>query len=132
MGQGTNAAMNRALLLEPAGSDYARLSRRIRQAGLLERRHGYYALRIGAVAAVMAAAWTVFALLGESWWQLLVAVVLAGAFTQVGFLGHDAGHRQIFRSRRANDGLSYCETTVLRSYWQALRYLHAVGAEAAA
>ncbi|GAA3450219.1 acyl-CoA desaturase [Dactylosporangium matsuzakiense] len=29
--------------------------------------------------------------------------MLAVLFTQVGFLGHDAGHRQIFRSRRAND-----------------------------
>jgi hypothetical protein len=37
-----------------------------------------------------------------SWWQLAVAVFLAIMFTQVGFLGHDAGHRQIFRSRKAN------------------------------
>jgi fatty acid desaturase len=32
-------------------------------------------------------------------------VFLAVAFAQVGFLGHDAGHRQVFRSRRANDVL---------------------------
>ena len=31
-----------------------------------------------------------------------MAVFLAVMFTQVGFLGHDAGHRQVFRSRRAN------------------------------
>jgi fatty acid desaturase len=99
----TDAAGGRAVLMEPAGSDYARLSRQIRQAGLLNRRRGYYALRMGLIAAVLAGAWTVFGLLGRSWWQLLVAVVLAVAFTQVGFLGHDAGHRQIFRSRRAND-----------------------------
>jgi fatty acid desaturase len=105
----TDATLGRALSADSAagsdaaGSDYARLSRRIRQAGLLERRRGYYAMRIGVLFAVLAGAWTVFALLGRSWWQLLVAVVLAGAFTQVGFLGHDAGHRQIFRSRRAND-----------------------------
>ena len=41
-------------------------------------------------------------LIGDSWWQLLVAVFLALVFTQIGFLGHDAGHRQIFGSRRAN------------------------------
>ena len=32
-----------------------------------------------------------------------MAVYLAAVFGQVGFLGHEAGHRQIFRSRRAND-----------------------------
>ena len=31
-----------------------------------------------------------------------MAAFLAVMFTQVGFLGHDAGHRQIFGSRRAN------------------------------
>jgi fatty acid desaturase len=43
------------------------------------------------------------AILGESWWQLVVAAYLAVVFTQIAFVGHDAGHRQIFRSRRAND-----------------------------
>src|SRR5204863_2033737 len=51
---------------------------------------------------LLAAAWTVFALLGGSWWQLAVAAFLAVVFTQIGFIGHDAGHRQIFRSKRAN------------------------------
>jgi fatty acid desaturase len=40
--------------------------------------------------------------LGDSWWQLFVAAFLAFVFTQLGFIGHDAGHRQIFRTRRAN------------------------------
>jgi fatty acid desaturase len=44
-----------------------------------------------------------FAVIGESWWQLLTAAYLAIVFTQLAFVGHDAGHRQIFRSRRAND-----------------------------
>jgi fatty acid desaturase len=35
--------------------------------------------------------------------QLVTAAYLAAAFTQLAFVGHDAGHRQIFRSRRAND-----------------------------
>jgi fatty acid desaturase len=41
-------------------------------------------------------------LIGDSWWQLATAAYLALVFTQLGFLGHDAGHRQIFRSVRAN------------------------------
>jgi fatty acid desaturase len=49
---------------------------------------------------LLAGGWTVFALLGRSWWQMLVAVFLGIMFTQTGFIGHDAGHRQISGSRR--------------------------------
>ena len=34
-------------------------------------------------------------------------------FTQLGFLGHDAGHRQIFSSRRANDSVGLLAGTLL-------------------
>ncbi len=87
------------------GSDYAELSRLVKSAGLLDRRPAYYRVRIAVALLAYAAGWTAFALLGPSWWQLAVAVFLAAAFTQVGFLGHDAGHRQVFTSRRANDRL---------------------------
>jgi fatty acid desaturase len=82
------------------GSDYAQLSRQIKQAGLLKRRPGYYIWKIAATAVLLAAGWAVFVLVGDSWWQLGVAAFLAVMFTQVGFLGHDAGHRQVFGSRR--------------------------------
>jgi fatty acid desaturase len=38
---------------------------------------------------------------GASWRQLAFAAHLAVVFTQLAFVGHDAGHRQLFRSRRA-------------------------------
>jgi fatty acid desaturase len=85
------------------GSDYAALSRLIRQDGLLNRRPGYYAVKITVMAVLYAAGWAVVVVLGGSWYQLLAAVYLAVIFGQLGFLGHEAGHRQIFRSRRAND-----------------------------
>ncbi len=84
------------------GSEYAELSRQVRQAGLLDRRPRYYAVKILFTIALLAAGWVTFFLVGDSWWQLAVAAFLAIMFTQVGFLGHDAGHRQIFRSRRTN------------------------------
>jgi fatty acid desaturase len=83
-------------------SDYSELCRRIKQAGLLRRRPAYYAAKIASTAVLLAAGWTAFLLLGDSWWQLVTAVFLAFAFTQIAFLGHDAGHRQIFGTRRAN------------------------------
>jgi len=83
-------------------SDYSELSRRIKQAGFLRRRPAYYAAKSASTAVLLAAGWTAFFLLGDSWWQLVTAVFLAFAFTQIAFLGHDAGHRQIFGTRRAN------------------------------
>jgi fatty acid desaturase len=85
------------------GSDYSELSRLVKAAGLLDRRTGYYAIRTATVLALYAGGWAAFALLGHSWWQLAVAVGLAVVFTQVGLLGHDAGHRQVFQRRPGND-----------------------------
>lgn len=89
--------------MRTVGSEYAELSRRVRAAGLMDRRPRYYRMRIALCAAALAAGWTAFALLGASWWQLAVGAFLAVVFTQIGFLGHDAGHRQVFGGRRAND-----------------------------
>jgi fatty acid desaturase len=84
-------------------SEYTQLSRQVKQAGLLERRRGWYAAKIGLNLALLAGGLVAFAILGESWWQLVTAAYLAVVFTQLAFVGHDAGHRQLFRSRRANN-----------------------------
>ena len=84
-------------------SEYTLLSRQLKQAGLLDRRRGWYAARIGLNLALLAVGLAAFVLLGDSWWQLPTAAYLAVVATQLTFVGHDAGHRQIFRSRRAND-----------------------------
>jgi fatty acid desaturase len=71
--------------------------------GLLGRRYRYYAVKAGVLATALAAVWVGFALLGDHWAQLGVAAGLAVVLTQVVFLSHDAAHRQIFRSNRANE-----------------------------
>jgi fatty acid desaturase len=100
------------------GSDYAELSRRVKRAGLLDRRPAYYAAKTTLTIVLLAAGWTAFLLLQDSWWQLATAVFLAFTFTQIGFLGHDAGHRQVFRTRRANGaaGLAFGNLLIGLSY----------------
>ncbi|WP_433565792.1 fatty acid desaturase family protein [Nocardia sp. CA-151230] len=84
------------------GSEYAALLRRVRQAGLLQRRTRYYGWKTGFTAMAFAAGWAALWVFGDSWWQLGTAVFLAAVFAQLAFLGHDAGHKQIFRTGRAN------------------------------
>ena len=91
--------------MRQSGSEFAELSRIVRQAGLLRRRRGYYVLTGGLTIAAFASAWVVFGVVGNSWWQLFVAAFLALVCTQLSFIGHDAGHKQIFRGRRANDAV---------------------------
>jgi fatty acid desaturase len=105
---GTASAVSRSARLVSApsapqrGSEYAELSRQVKEAGLLERRPVYYAWKITVTIGLLAAGWAAFVAVGNSWWQMAVAAFLAVIFTQIGFLGHDAGHRQVFGTRRAN------------------------------
>ncbi|MFE3189866.1 fatty acid desaturase family protein [Nocardia sp. NPDC059240] len=92
---GTAAASTR-------GSEYATLMRRIRQAGLLDRRMRFYGWRSAVTATAFVGGWAALWLIGDSWWLLGVAAFLAMVFAQLAFLGHDAGHQQIFGTKRAN------------------------------
>jgi fatty acid desaturase len=85
------------------GSDFARLSRRVADAGLLRRRPGYYTVRLTLVGLALAGGWTAFFALGESWWQLAVAAFLGLVFGQLALAAHDLAHRQVFSGRRASE-----------------------------
>ncbi|MFF5261468.1 fatty acid desaturase family protein [Actinomadura viridis] len=86
----------------PGTSDFGPLARRVREAGLLERRRGYYARAMGLNLAATAGTWAAVAWAGGSWWVLVLAVPLALLSGRTAFLGHDAGHRQIAASHRVN------------------------------
>ncbi|MEU0379181.1 acyl-CoA desaturase [Streptomyces cyaneofuscatus] len=86
-----------------AGSDFARLSKKIAEQGLMARRPGYYAARIAAVTVLTVGGWTAFVLVGASWWTLAIAAFLAVVFGQVALLAHDIAHRQVFRLRKASE-----------------------------
>ena len=82
--------------------DYCALVEEVRTAGLMTPRPWFYAVKMSLTIVALAAGWVAFSLVGDSWNTLGIAVVLAVAFTQVVFFGHDAGHQQIFASRRVN------------------------------
>jgi hypothetical protein len=89
-----------------AGSSFTALTRSIHEMGLMRRRYGYYWTKLISAVLILAA-WVVgFILIGDSWWQLANAGLLAVLMTQIAFLGHDAAHRQIFKSGRWNDWVS--------------------------
>lgn len=85
-----------------AVSDFTELAHAVQAAGLMARRPGHYAARLSGAVVAMAGLVAAVVLVGDSWWQVVVAVVAAVVLTQVAFLGHDAAHRQIFASGRAN------------------------------
>jgi fatty acid desaturase len=89
-----------------ARSLYTELASEIRDSGLLSRRYVYYWSRIAVTVSAFAGLWVGFFLLGDSWFQLLLAGAMGIVMTQFGFLGHDAAHRQMFRSAAWNTGAS--------------------------
>jgi fatty acid desaturase len=100
------------------GSDFAVLNRRIAEAGLLERRPAYYAVRLGVVAATLIGGWAAFVLIGASWWTLAVAAFLGMVFAQLGLVAHDVAHRQVFRTKKPSErvGLIAANVGVGMSY----------------
>ncbi len=82
------------------GSDFAVLSRRIIDAGLMRRRPAYYVLRLSVVTLMLVGGWAAFFVIGSSWWQMITAVFLALTFAQVALVAHDLAHRQVFRTKR--------------------------------
>jgi fatty acid desaturase len=97
----------------PAPVDFGVLAKQVREAGLLDRRFGYYAIMIPLTIAAFAVGFAALIFIGSSWWVLAVAAFLGLTFTQLGFVGHDAGHHEVFRSRRANRLLGLAVGNVL-------------------
>src|SRR5919106_1497588 len=79
------------------------VARSAAEAGLLERRPAYYAVRLSVVAAMLAGGWAAFVLIGASWWTLTVAALLGIVFSQVALVAHDLAHRQVFRTKKPSE-----------------------------
>ncbi|GAA4267469.1 acyl-CoA desaturase [Frondihabitans peucedani] len=84
-------------------STYTALLARVREAGLLKRRTGFYIAMFAVVTACLAGAVAGSFLLGDSWFQLLIAAGIGIIFTQYAFLAHETAHRQVFESGKTSD-----------------------------
>lgn len=107
---------------------YANLKALVKEQGLLKRQPRYYAYAFAEPLIGLAASVT-FLLLVESFWlQLLNAMFLSLVFVRMGFVMHDAGHRQIFTKPRPNDfaGLIYANLLLGSSIsgWRIRHNLH--------
>ncbi|WP_432514410.1 fatty acid desaturase family protein [Kineococcus sp. SYSU DK001] len=109
-------------------SSYTALAQRVREAGLLDRRRGYYWRRIAAAVLTLVALAALVQVVGDSWWQLLLAPLVALTLSQVAFLGHDAAHQQIFTSPRwnavASRGLASLLAGLSHGWWTGKHNVH--------
>lgn len=87
-------------------NDYFDLTTRVKEAGLLERSASSYIPRTIVLSLSFAAAVGLLVLVGQSWWQLAVAVLFGVLFTQAAFISHDAAHQQVFNRGRKNEWLA--------------------------
>jgi len=98
-----------------AGS-YTDLRDRIRSAGLLDPTPIFYTLFVAGALLLAFGAIAAIILVGNSWWVIGIAALLPFATLQFAFIGHDGGHRQIFRSTKANDWLVLLTSTVFMGF----------------
>ena len=89
------------------GNQYAeafhQLTTEANGAGLMRRRYGFYWSMMLFWTLVTAAVLVGVALLGDTWFQLVLAALLGLAMAQLAFLGHEAAHQEIFASQGWNE-----------------------------
>ena len=82
---------------------YPELRRIIKKQGLLDKQPAYYTFKILSTLALLGLSITFLVFVNNFWIQMANAAFLALVFGQIGFVGHDAGHRSVLRSVRGND-----------------------------
>ncbi len=86
----------------PSGSDFAPLLAAVGRAGLLRRRRRRYSVIIATDVIAFVTVWALVYVVGNTWWQMFLALP-AGVFSvRMLFLGHDLGHQQVARTKRVN------------------------------
>jgi fatty acid desaturase len=81
--------------------------------GLLARRPGWYILSMATNLLAIAATVTAMVFVGDSWWNIALALPLAVLWSRTAFFGHDAGHAQISGDRRVSRAVGFFHSNLL-------------------
>lgn len=94
-------------------SNFNEVLSQVKDAGLLKKQPSFYLIRLGVISLIAGGLWTGAAFVGiaaqnHGAWILmgfLAAGLLGIMSAQYGFIAHEAAHRQVFQSNKANDWL---------------------------
>ncbi|MGH9087202.1 MAG: fatty acid desaturase family protein [Acidimicrobiales bacterium] len=103
-------------MASPSQQEFAALARQVRESGLLTRRPLYYAVKITATIGALVGLAFAAVVVGDQWANLALAVGIAFVLAQLGFIGHDAGHRQICTDRWGNDLIGLIHANLLTGF----------------
>jgi len=81
-------------------NEYVQLKQLMKQQGLLDQQPAYYTCKILFTLSLLAVSLVILFTVNNFWLQLLNAIYLGFVSTQIGLLGHDIGHQQVFRTGR--------------------------------
>ncbi len=102
-------------------NDYVELKKLIKQHELLDKQPLYYTYKLITILGMLILSIVLLFTVHNFWFQLVNALLLAIVYAQLGFLGHDGGHRQIFHSTRKNEILTLITGNLLigmsNSWW---------------
>jgi fatty acid desaturase len=96
------AADGLPVAVDPSTAGFRALALQVRAMGLLDRRPGYYRVNIALTIFAFFAGWALFVIVGNSWTAVAVAPLVGVMFAHLGFIAHEAGHNQVFSTRRRN------------------------------
>lgn len=86
---------------------YTEIMSRVKKQDLLKKHPGFYITRFVLISVLCLACWAglyaVSAAGITAWVSLPIAILLGVLTAQYGFIGHEAAHRQVFRTKKAND-----------------------------
>src|SRR5690625_7700489 len=80
-------------------SDFTALTARIKSEGLLARSYGYYWSKLIGLPLALAAIVALSFAIGDTWWQMGLAVAIAPGMAPVGAPGHDDARRPLSAAR---------------------------------
>ncbi|MER6408352.1 acyl-CoA desaturase [Streptomyces viridosporus] len=90
-----------------ASASFAELLKRVKAEGLLDLDTRYDYRRLALNMSLILAGFVAFFLIGESWWQMLVAVWMGLCGVQSAYMWHEVGHKAMFRDKKVGTLVAY-------------------------